>query len=312
METKVKQQSLKADNFKALGFLTTPLLFLMIGVWLVNSHNTYLFVLGLLSLSICSTQFFILLHECGHLHFFSKKWMNIVFGNVFGFLAGIPFYTWKSMHHLHHRWTGWRDKDPTTEVTVDPSGNSAINVIANISWWLFFPIFYLVYHVSNYWNIMKIRRFLLPKSARKSLFSIVFYSLGYLVLFVFFCDCMLRVVLPVFALSCIWRELIILTQHTHIDIPLANGESVSPVSYLKQIEFTRSFYVAPFIAKYFLFNFNLHEVHHAYPGIPAYYLNKVDLKLPRKPKYWEWFKQAKSMTGVDFVFRTSKHTNKYF
>jgi hypothetical protein len=46
--------------------------------------------------------------------------------------------------------------------------------------------------------------------------------------------------------------------------------------------------------------------------MPAYWLDQVDLNVPKHPTYSEWFHQAKSMSGVDFVFRTSKHTKKNF
>jgi omega-6 fatty acid desaturase (delta-12 desaturase) len=70
------------------------------------------------------------------------------------------------------------------------------------------------------------------------------------------------------------ERIIIMTQLSHIEIPVSNGEEVKPISYLKQVTYTRSFYIAQFIARYFLFHFNLHEAHHAYPGVPAYLLIK--------------------------------------
>jgi hypothetical protein len=76
--------------------------------------------------------------------------------------------------------------------------------------------------------------------------------------------------------------------------------------------YTRSFYLNNFFAKYFLFNFNLHEAHHAYPLLPAYYLDNVDLGLPEEPTFFSWFNKAKSMKGEDYIFRTSKHTGKVF
>lgn len=299
----------KASNGKALGFLIIPLL-LGAGSFLLCSQETFLLQgLGILVMSIFFTQQFILLHECGHLHFFKQKFLNVWMGNVFGFLAGIPFHSWMTMHHLHHKWTGWRDRDPTTEKTVDPSQSGVVNVIANVSWFIFFPIFYIIYHVSNYWDIKKMKRFLKPRDHRLSVWSVIIYSVLYLFLFVVISVQWRWMISLAFFLSCIWRELIILTQHTHVDIPLARDQKVNPISYLDQVPYTRSFYIQPLLARYFLFNFNLHEVHHAYPGLSAYYLDEVDLDLPREPRYWTWFKKAKSLNGVDFVFKTNKDTN---
>jgi fatty acid desaturase len=115
-----------------------------------------------------------------------------------------------------------------------------------------------------------------------------------------------------FFLSCIWRELIILTQHTHVDIPIAGKSEVKPISYHDQIPYTRSFYMSQWFTKYFLFNFNLHEAHHAYPGLPAYYLDEINLNLEKSPSYKDWLMKAKSLSGVDFVFKTNKDTTLKF
>jgi fatty acid desaturase len=106
----------------------------------------------------------------------------------------------------------------------------------------------------------------------------------------------------------VWKELLIMTQHTHIEIPVSNGEKVKPISFLEQVKYTRSFYTFAFVSRYFLFNFNLHEAHHAFPGVPAYWLDTIDLDIPRRPTFSGWLIKAKSMKGEDYVFRTSKHT----
>jgi len=269
-------------------------------------------ILGVLLLSFFMTQQFILLHECGHLNFFKGRRINVIVGAVFGFLAGLPFYNWMMMHHLHHKWTGWRDRDPTTEKTVDPSASSVVNVIANISWVIFFPIFYMVYHVSNYWDLKKMKRFLRPREFKLALISTLIYFAGYLLMF-FWLSIYWKMILTIsFFLSCIWRELIILTQHTHVDIPIAGKSEVKPISYHDQIPYTRSFYMSQWFTKYFLFNFNLHEAHHAYPGLPAYYLDEINLNLEKSPSYKDWLMKAKSLSGVDFVFKTNKDTTLKF
>jgi fatty acid desaturase len=133
----------------------------------------------------------------------------------------------------------------------------------------------------------------------------------YILLFLYFPSQYLKPILWGFTLSLVWKELIILTQHTHVEIPISGGEDVRPISYKEQIKYTRSFYVGAFFEKWFMFNFNMHEAHHAQPGLPAYYLGSLDLKTARN-SYWNWFKQAKFMKGVDFIFKTSKHTGKQF
>jgi len=298
----------KSNNSKAFISLIIPLLLVSSGVYLSLLGPLWSYWPGQIILSFFFLQTFILLHECGHFNFFKSRFLNLIFGHVFGILTMIPFYTWQQMHFLHHVWTGWRDKDPTTEKTIEPSNSKAIRSIANMAWRLYIPIFYLSYKLSNYWNLNKIKRFLKPERFRIAILNVVLYVILYALLITFFGRFILVNLLPAFLLSLVWKELVILTQHSHIEIPVSEGKTVRPVSTLKQIEYSRSFYIHPILSHYFLFGFNLHEIHHAYPGLPAYWLKNVELGIEKKPNYSEWFSQAKSMKGEDYIFRTSKHT----
>lgn len=312
MKQKTSISPYRASDAKALQYLIAPLLLLLLGAYLSFSSALWPYLVGQLLLSVFFAQCFILLHECGHLNFFKTRFLNQLMGNVFGFLTMIPFYTWQHMHHLHHKWTGWRDKDPTTEKTVEPSKSPVMRHVANFSWRFFIPIFYMVYKISNYWDLKKIKRFVNATRYRRSVQAVVTYLIIYVLLAVFFGHFMVSYVLPAFLVSLIWKELIILTQHSHVEIPISNGAEVRPVAYKDQIPFTRSFYTSRWVEEYLLFNFNYHEAHHVYPGLPAYWLSKVDIGTPRSPYYCEWFKQAKAMKGEDYIFRTSKHTGRKF
>jgi omega-6 fatty acid desaturase (delta-12 desaturase) len=309
---RIDRTNFKSNNYKAFTSLIVPLVIVGLGLYLTSLNHLLTYIIGQLLISIFFLQTFILLHECGHLNFFKQKFLNDFFGNVFGVLTMIPFYNWKHMHNLHHKWTGWRDKDPTTEKTVEPSESHIMRIVANVSWFLFLPIFYLAYKLSNYWNLLKVKRHLNSDKYSKAVYNVIIYILFYSLVVYFFWEFLKSYILPAFILSLIWKELVILTQHSHIEIPVSKLEQVRPVAYKNQVDYTRSFYVNKVIAHYLLFNFNLHELHHVYPGLPAYWMQNVNLDLPQKPKYFEWFFKAKSMKGEDYIFRTSKNTGKYF
>jgi fatty acid desaturase len=302
----------RANNLRALFYLAGPMILLVSAAFLFTLNSRISYLLGTVLLSAFFTQTFILLHECGHLNYFKNKAANHIFGHLFGLMSGIPFYTWRHMHNLHHRWTGWRDLDPTTEKTVKPGGSRITQLIVNTCWWLFIPIFYLVYLVSNYWDLLKIKRFVPPNVLKLAIMNISLYLSFYILVVLYFPAFVLYYLLPAFVLSLVWKELLIMTQHTHIEIPVSEGAEVRPIPFMEQVKYTRSFYTFPFFARYFLLNFNLHEVHHAYPGLPAYWLDKIDLDIPRRPKLSKWLIKAKSMKGEDYIFRTSKHTGMKF
>ena len=304
--------SLKARNDIAIFSLLIPIALLISGVLFSLKYEGVLYWVGQLLLSFFFLQTFILLHECAHLSFFKTRSINIIMGHLFGFLSIIPFYSWQQMHNLHHRWTGWRDKDPTTESTVRPSSSRAKNSVVNVAWKFCIPLFYLSYKLSNYWNIFKIKRFITLKKFRKVKIQICVYVAIYVMFFYLFWEFIEQVFIFSFMISLLWKELVIMTQHSHIEIPISNDKEVKPISYLDQVQYTRSFYVNLFFAKYFLFNFNLHKAHHAHPAIPAYKLSDICIDTVEGPTFFYWLLRAKKMKGVDYVFKTSKHTGETF
>lgn len=307
-EAQTKPAVFKANNLNAMKSLILPFAIGVLSLVFLLLDNIWFYWIGEVVLSLFFLQTFILLHECGHLNYFKSKSLNQFFGHLFGFLSGIPFYTWQHMHNLHHRWTGWRDKDPTTEETVSPSKSKFKNGVVNIAWRLFIPLFYISYKISNYWNLIKIKRFIQPSKFNNAVVHVFVYLIVYSILWLLFGSFIWSYILPAFLLSLIWKELVIMTQHTHIDIPISKGKEVNPISFADQVQYTRSFYLNRFVSKHVLLNFNLHEAHHAFPGIPAYLLDQVQLGLPQKPSYLSWIIKAKSMNGVDYVFKTSKQT----
>jgi omega-6 fatty acid desaturase (delta-12 desaturase) len=304
--------NLKARNYLAYLGLIIPVILSISGVFISTYFQGTLYWIGQILLSFFFLQTFILLHECAHLSFFKTKSLNTIMGHVFGFLSIIPFYSWQQMHNLHHRWTGWRDKDPTTETTIHPSTSKTKNSIVNIAWKFFLPVFYLSYKLSNYWNLSKIKRFVNPKKYQKIKVQILFYTILYASVCFIFWDIILLLFIPAFTISLLWKELVIMTQHSHIEIPISGEEQVKPISYLDQVKYTRSFNTNRFFARHFLFNFNLHEAHHAHPAIPAYKLSQINLGVPIGPNFFNWLLKAKKMKGVDYIFKTSKHTGEVF
>jgi hypothetical protein len=47
-------------------------------------------------------------------------------------------------------------------------------------------------------------------------------------------------------------------------------------------------------------------------AIPAYKLALIYLDTPKKPTFFYWLCRAKKMKGVDYIFKTSKHTGELF
>jgi fatty acid desaturase len=142
----------------------------------------------------------------------------------------------------------------------------------------------------------------LPEIYRNIALQILLYGF----MFYFFGSWIVDHLLLAYILSLMISDLFILSQHSHIEIPLSNGKAVKPLRFSEQVQYTRSISLFRNIGSYVYFNFNLHELHHAYPILPAYYLDKTNLEMPNTVKFMHYLKDAKRMKGVDFIFNTSK------
>lgn len=298
-------KTFKSSNGKALAYLILPAL-LGAGGWSMAGTPvlSLRYMVSQLMLGLFFFQCFILLHETGHYSFFKSRLLNTLFGHVFALLSLIPFKSWIGIHNLHHKWTGYRDKDPTTEGTVSPQFGPFSKALVNLSWKFWLPLFTLGYRYT-YWNLPKIKKHLPASQARSIQINMLLMLLPVGLMIAFGGSGLLKMVLPAYGISLMISDVFILSQHSHIEIPLAGEARVKPLRYADQIPYTRSLRLHPALAPVLYFNFNLHELHHAYPGLPAYHLHKIKIDTPNAVNFADYLREAKSMSGVDFVFRTS-------
>ena len=296
----------KASNTKAVAYLTLPLFIMALGLYLSYSKIWSLgYITGQLLLGIFFFQCFILLHETGHYSYFKNKFANTFFGNIFAFISFIPFSSWVNIHNLHHKWTGYRDKDPTTEGTVSPKFHPLTKLLVNLSWLIWFPLFTIGYRIGNYWNIIKIKKHVAAIHLNQIYKNMLLQIILYTSLFYFSGSWILQHLLLGYFISLIISDVFILSQHSHIKIPIAGEQEVKPIRHAEQIKYTRSVNFPAWVAQYIYFNFNLHELHHFQPGLPAYYLDQVNIETPNKVSFFSYLLDAKVMSGMDFVFNTS-------
>ena len=299
-------KSYRASDLTAFLYLFTPAALAASGIYLsaIELWSPWFFV-GQLLLSVFLFQCFILLHETGHFSYFGSRFLNKLFGHFFAFASFIPLTSWIEIHNLHHKWTGYRDKDPTTEGTVHPTFGTATRFLVNFSWLFWIPLFTIGYRIGNYWNIAKLKKYLPAQVLPAVYFNQVIQLIVYGALFYFFGAWIVRYLALAYLVSLMISDLFILSQHSHIEIPLAGGKEVKPIRYMEQLKYTRSLAFFKYVGRFIYFNFNLHELHHAYPGLPAYHMDKVELETPNKVTFFSYLRDAKGMKGMDFVFKTS-------
>lgn len=277
----------------------------VLGLMGVFSELLLMRVGGIALTAFSQLLWFVLLHECGHRTLFRRAVTNEGVGHVAGFLAMIPFYTWRDVHAAHHLWTGWKDLDPTTRAVAGSRPAGWRVAVINGAWRLRVPLFGLIYRLSNFWN---------PKNCRRGALwgwvSIAVTALPWPAIIFFARDRLGSLLLSHVVFLALF-ETIMLSQHTHIRQDRAAGQRVSPKRPSKQVTFTRSLAFPGWFARWFLLNFNEHERHHAFPLVPGYYLHRLDLPCERKINWLRWWQGSHAIAAATLLFDDESRTGLY-
>ena len=297
------QHFFKANNLKALSIVLTLSALSMGLIYSSQTDHFLIWIISQLGLSVVILQWFVLVHDLGHGNYFSHKILNVFWGHVASVPVILPYYPWRYIHNSHHKWTGWKDKDPTMGQTIPREKPSAISFFMNFCWKFWIPIFSVSFSLGNFWNLSKI--FKLYKNTatrRRCVFSILFLLLFYSTL-IYLCGW--QNFFQSFALAYLMflviSDPLLISQHSSVPQRLAKGQEVKPVHYKDQGEFTRSLVFPLFIQKYILMGFNQHVLHHYFPTIPGYYLCKMEFSGGHKEHWRSWLKWAKQTPAYDLM-----------
>jgi hypothetical protein len=125
---------------------------------------------GQVLLAFALLEWFAILHEAGHNTLFRTKRLNQMAGRLAAIFAMIPFGCWKSVHGMHHHWTGWQDLDMTTAPLVPRRLVWIERTVLNVCWKCWLPLFSILYRINNYWNLYRMFRFFPDTRQRRKLF----------------------------------------------------------------------------------------------------------------------------------------------
>lgn len=268
-----------------------------------------LWMLGQLLLAMMLVRWFVILHECGHGTLFRTRSWHHAAGVLAAFFALIPYHNWTRVHGRHHKWTGWQDLDPTTVSLIPRTRGRLERTLVNVCWRLWIPLFSIVYRVSNYWNLPRLRK-LFPKPAdRRAILRDTLSLLALYAIVVATCGlgAVTRTVGVALVISFVIEDLLILSQHTHVPQQISGGHAVEPFAALAQEPFTRSLRL-PRLVSSFLLHFDAHELHHMYPFVPGYCLRHIPYATDHEIGWWHWVRGAKQMSGETLLFQNRLDT----
>jgi omega-6 fatty acid desaturase (delta-12 desaturase) len=261
------------------------------------------YLAGQLILALGFTKALVLLHEAGHRTLFQRRRLNDAIGVLAGFLALIPYASWRPIHARHHRYTGWQDLDATTESLAPRPLSRWERAVIDGAWRSWLPLFSVLYRVQNYWNVPRIQPFLSKAALASRLYEAAgIQLLGYVALIVWcgVLESLVRVG-PALLLALAFQDILLLSQHTHMPTHLSHGHAVRLFRPLEQGPFTRSLRL-PVWLSWLLLHFDAHELHHLYPAVPGYLLRRIAVSAPNEVHWLTWLREAKAMSGSHFLF----------
>lgn len=266
--------------------------------------------IGQVLLSFAFLQWFVLMHEAGHNTLFRSHRANRLAGHLAGFFALIPFPCWKLVHGRHHRWTGWQDLDMTTATLVPRPLSRLERIAVRICWRWWIPLFSVLYRLTNFWNPPRLWRHFPRREHRRQLtFGIAFLVIAYAGLAIAVGPLLLLKTCGLGVLLClVMQDPLILSQHTHVPLKLSGGEHVAPFAPQDQAVFTRSLRFPRWFSTFVLLHFDAHELHHMYPRVPGYFLNRLSVVPENQVSWWDWIRRARRVPGDVFLFQNRSHS----
>ncbi|MBG08126.1 MAG: hypothetical protein CME68_05170 [Halobacteriovoraceae bacterium] len=302
LQLKEKVKRLKNSDLIALWWLVRASLLTITWLYLLLSNHNILNILGIPLGVAVVFNWVSILHDCGHGHFFSKNWMNTIVGLTASIFSLLPFEQWRTIHNLHHRWTGYFDKDPTASGPNKTMIKENQRKVVDFAWKYWVPIFVISFYVRSFWNPFFTLQFS-PTIKKKALqlFCLLFMIMPYIILCYFFG---MNFLIP-FLLSTFFTLFIsdpfLLSQHTYFERKYYNEEDSHPtIPPRKQDEYTREIIFPPFISNFVFMNFNFHVLHHFFPSLPAYHLPgliKWTPKATNRQNWTTWVIEAKKIQG---------------
>jgi len=293
----------KANNKRAIWqIINTFVPFIVL--WVLMAFAIKISYWLVLPLSIITAGFllriFIIMHDCGHGSFLSKKKANDIVGSICGVLTFTPYKKWTKEHAIHHGTSGNLDKRGTGDVwtmTVKEYINSS--VWKRLGYQAFrHPLFLFV--IAPFLVFVIDYRFSYGKqNTLANRMSIRWTNLGLALMFLLgtytigLKDFAL-IMFPTIWIAAISGVWLFYVQHQFED---TYWDAQDHWDFVKGALEGSSFYKLPKVLQWFTGNIGFHHIHHLSPLVPNYLLEKCHKANPIfqqiKPlTFWRSFRTA--------------------
>ncbi|MFZ1788577.1 MAG: fatty acid desaturase [Saprospiraceae bacterium] len=316
-DIQIKQKSMSPSKMsgkyrfvfaKSVLLLFWQFTFTALSIYLSFSTLWPIWMLGQLLLGINMLQWFFILHDLAHQSLFKSQAINAIIGHIASIICLVPYYPWLYIHNAHHKWTGWKEKDPTIpDIKVEQLTGFQKRLI-DLCWKYWIPIFAVNYTSQTFFNIKKLLDLFPKKETKiKNSFSIFWIIMVFVTLtFVLGPWLFLKLWALSFFIYISISDPLLISQHTHLDYNDLDKQNLRPVPFIDQPIFTRSVKYPRFIEQFLFYNFPKHGLHHQFPWVPIYHLPKLQEPKENTIFWTDWLAIAKTMPGHILIFKSTK------
>lgn len=288
------------------------------GTLLINAFHWSLIPLGWFFVGLSIAGQWSLAHECTHNAFFEKPRMNYFMGHIMALSSLYPFVSFKQGHILHHQNLNHIEKDsvwrPESYFSFQKKSfiyRAIYRLVRGYGWWLgaFFHVFLTHYHFSHEGRA--------EMRTQARIISVVISQFFLLALFVWCWRAPTLFVLN-FLIPWLVFSIIISTisafQHTNenaegqASLPWRHDDTFNPLveSHTVDLEIPR-------FMEFFIHSLNLHVLHHLYPTLPCYHLQRAQETICQHlgSKPWitrkiDWLRVPQTLKAYEF-YDTKSH-----
>ena len=208
-------------------------------------------------------------HECSHHTAFRTRWLNELWGHVYGFLGFAPYYADRIGHMVHHQYTNIRGKDP--ELAFLRPENRPFTVgqylytLSAIPYWI--GLFKsLVIHVLGQ-SMEDEEQYFSPEEIRVIFWEARVYSAFYCLVFA------VSVYTQPWLVVKLWLAPMFVMKWVHHQHNFSEHYGLPKVT--DTLNNARTIYTNP-LNRWLVWNMTYHTAHHRFANVPFYNLKKLD------------------------------------
>ena len=303
MNLPLEISELKPSSWTALRHLVAVTVLSLAALACSLQPNVGLWLLGQGLIAVLTWHWMSIVHSCGHGSFFPKPMFNSLAGTWASLFCFFPYFSWKRIHQLHHKWNGYRGLDPTSTEANPETMKPFTRHFINVSWRWWLPLIGLGFLVTGFYSLRRAMSYGRNASERARIaFSIVIVPLVHVPLLCAFPGEYARCFVLAFLVFGFWADPILISQHCDLPNAVVPEGGARPHSASEQDAYSRTLRFPRWVERYVFAEFTNHSVHHVYPMVPHYHQHLLSFRPCHEAPAWAWVVAARKRAGVDLIF----------